>query len=42
MLNLGTNVLQSYGRYLEPLRGGGQLNSCASIRALARNNFWDE
>ena len=42
MLNFGINVLQSYGRYSAPLRDGGELNSCASIRVLTRKNFWDK
>ena len=42
MLNFGTKVLQSYACYSVPLRDVGELNSCASIRALARNNFWNE
>ena len=42
MLNFGTKVLQSYGGYSAPLRDGGKLNSCVSIRALTRKNFWDE
>ena len=42
MLNFGTKVLQSYGGYSAPLRDGGELNSCASIRALTRKNFGDE
>ena len=42
MLNFGTKVLQSYACYSVPLRDVGELNSCASIRALARNNFGDE
>ena len=42
MLNFGTKVLQSYGRYSVPLRDVGELNSCASIRTLTWKNFWNE
>ena len=42
MLNLGTNVLQSYARYSTPLRASVEFNPCASKRALTRKNLWDE
>ena len=42
MLNFGTNVLQSYGCYSEPLHDFVEFNPCASKRALTRKNFWDE
>ena len=42
MLNLGTNVLQSYDCYSAQLGEWVEFNPCASKRALTRKNFWDE
>ena len=42
MLNHGTNVLHSYGRYSAPLLDSVEFNPYASKRALTRNNFGDE
>ena len=42
MLNVGTNVLQSFVRYSAPLRDDVEFNPYASKRALTRKNFGDE
>ena len=42
MLKFGTNVLQSCGRYSEPMYDFVEFNPYASKRPLTRKNFWDE